>query len=672
MRVGSYSVSGAREPEAFGYVRRGPTNPTRHRKRALEPLCPRPGLRIDVVVESQSEGCCFAVTPWPCWHPARTVKILPVNQTRPIRWRAIPRKSVSPYFGPKPVRLERTAGPCTCAVPKGGEHRILRAATKSKASSCFARQGTGTADLPAHGSGTARQRRTETHGPGDRLQSPGNGTIRTPWMKKKLSGGKRPPAGCWTPVSRVGASHAVVTRKESTTTIPRPASPEYSPGRVPVSWSARPAASQKAGKAPAGGRPTGTIRSSHRANRFLLAGHASTTAPAKVPGPADGSDRTTIPGLRFQRSRSLSGPETPTGFSRLSTLKLAIVGSKEEFVSTVGSIMHTALNSTASETWSRELLEVSGSARGNPASLLKFLREAEEPPLPGKGATAALWSCLSEVAAVDLAAARTIEPHLDAAAIFDQAGMDLPVGAWGVFAAEDPRSRVEATRESDGSYSLSGTKAWCSLAGQLDYALVTAHVPEGRQAFAVDLRVPGVRAQAGTWVSQGLAQIESGPLHLDRVPAVPVGDVDWYLRRAGFAWEGMGVASCWFGGATGLYRTLHAHLESRSPDQLALAWLGEADRLLAAARNSLDIAAAQVDANSCGWIQGHRLRGQLAHLGNRLLEICQAALGPAPLAFDEDHARRVADLTIYLRQHHASRDDAALGSLLLEEGNCSW
>lgn len=41
------------------------------------------------------------------------------------------------------------------------------------------------------------------------------------------------------------------------------------------------------------------------------------------------------------------------------------------------------------------------------------------------------------------------------------------------------------------------------------------------------------------------------------------------------------------------------------------------------------------------------------------------ALGPAPLAFDEDHARRVADLELYVRQHHAERDLAQLGSAVL-------
>lgn len=141
--------------------------------------------------------------------------------------------------------------------------------------------------------------------------------------------------------------------------------------------------------------------------------------------------------------------------------------------------MPTPLSSPETETWLRALLDVAGSARGNPIPVLGFLREAGNPPPPGHGETATLWSYLSEVAAVDLAAARTLEPHLDAAAILDQANMEFPGGAWGVFAAENLLARVEATREPDGTYWLSGTKAWCSLAGEVDHAIITAHVPEG-------------------------------------------------------------------------------------------------------------------------------------------------------------------------------------------------
>ena len=42
------------------------------------------------------------------------------------------------------------------------------------------------------------------------------------------------------------------------------------------------------------------------------------------------------------------------------------------------------------------------------------------------------------------------------------------------------------------------------------------------------------------------------------------------------------------------------------------------------------------------------------------------ALGPAPLTQEEPYARRVADLRVYVRQHHAERDDATLGARLLE------
>ena len=39
------------------------------------------------------------------------------------------------------------------------------------------------------------------------------------------------------------------------------------------------------------------------------------------------------------------------------------------------------------------------------------------------------------------------------------------------------------------------------------------------------------------------------------------------------------------------------------------------------------------------------------------------ALGPRPLALDADHARRVAELQLYVRQDHAERDLEVLGNL---------
>jgi hypothetical protein len=42
------------------------------------------------------------------------------------------------------------------------------------------------------------------------------------------------------------------------------------------------------------------------------------------------------------------------------------------------------------------------------------------------------------------------------------------------------------------------------------------------------------------------------------------------------------------------------------------------------------------------------------------------ALGAGPLAADGDHPRRVADLTLYLRQSHAELDLEELGRLWLD------
>ena len=66
------------------------------------------------------------------------------------------------------------------------------------------------------------------------------------------------------------------------------------------------------------------------------------------------------------------------------------------------------------------------------------------------------------------------------------------------------------------------------------------------------------------------------------------------------------------------------------------------------------------------------MRGLVARSVDEVLTRVGHALGPAPLALETRHARRVADLTLYVRQHHAERDDAALGARLLAAGAPSW
>ncbi|PTU55162.1 Acyl-CoA dehydrogenase, C-terminal domain [Cellulosimicrobium cellulans] len=303
-------------------------------------------------------------------------------------------------------------------------------------------------------------------------------------------------------------------------------------------------------------------------------------------------------------------------------------------------------------------------------------------PFPGDGRTAELWGALASLAATDVGAARVVEPHLDALAILGQVPVPValdavgagPDSTWGVYAAEGPGVRLEA-HERDGAWVLSGTKPWCSLAADLSHALVTAWTDAGRRLFAVALRAPGVVPADGPWVARGLAQVVSAAVRFDDVPAVPVGAPGWYLERPGFAWGGIGVAACWWGGAVGLARTQRDALAAREPDQLALAHLGATDRALAAGRAVLAEAASAVDAGVDGpdaSLLARRVRGVVAEVVEEVQRRCAHALGPGPLTTDERFARRVADLGLYVRQHHAERDDASLGRALLAHGTTAW
>ena len=238
-----------------------------------------------------------------------------------------------------------------------------------------------------------------------------------------------------------------------------------------------------------------------------------------------------------------------------------------------------------------------------------------------------------------------------------------------MFAAESGDARLEAISTETG-WVLRGTKPWCSLAGELSHALVTAFIDEShRQLFAVDMRAPGVHPQGNEWFARGLPHVVSGPVDFEDVPAVPVGESGWYLSRPGFAWGGMSVAACWWGAARGVASALVAPARSERADQLALVHLGRVDAALWAARATLAEAADLIDRGVSPQVDerllAERVRAVVVDAAALTLAEADAALGPGPLVKDEDHARRVADLHLYLRQHHGLRDSARIGRLLV-------
>jgi hypothetical protein len=130
----------------------------------------------------------------------------------------------------------------------------------------------------------------------------------------------------------------------------------------------------------------------------------------------------------------------------------------------------------------------------------------------------------------------------------------------------------------------------------------------------------------------------------------------------------MGVAAAWHGGARGLRTTLVRGSAGRTGD-LAAMHVGAVDAVLYASEAALTGAAALIDAGQAeggaGQVLGLRVRAAVADAAERTIRQVGHALGPAPLAFEEEHARRVADLELYIRQHHAERDLARLGGAVL-------
>ncbi|MGB0100045.1 MAG: acyl-CoA dehydrogenase family protein [Nocardioides sp.] len=309
-------------------------------------------------------------------------------------------------------------------------------------------------------------------------------------------------------------------------------------------------------------------------------------------------------------------------------------------------------------------------------------------PTPGQGRTRERWSALAALGAGDLAVARTVEPHLDAIAILSEsAHPDLGEAAgrdatWGVFAAEGRGARLCAAPgpghgpSAPNGWRLDGTKPWCSLAEVLDRALVTAWIDEDRRGlFAVSLRQPGVRVEAVPWVSHGLQTVRSPPTSYRSADATLLGGPEWYLQRDGFAWGGIGVAAVWYGGAVGIARRLHRQSVDRELDQIGWAHLGTVDASLHAARAVLLESADLIDAGGAraraGELLALRVRQVVVDAVELTIRAADHALGPGPLALEEEHAARVSDLRVYVRQHHAERDAAALGRAACGGGDAS-
>jgi alkylation response protein AidB-like acyl-CoA dehydrogenase len=296
-------------------------------------------------------------------------------------------------------------------------------------------------------------------------------------------------------------------------------------------------------------------------------------------------------------------------------------------------------------------------------------------PLPGAGVTQERWAAFADLAEEDLSLARLGEGHADALAILAELGSPPPAAGsrLGVWAANPPGPNVTATRQG-GTWMLRGTKQYCSGARSCTHALVTAAADDGQRLFVV--ATDELEPHADSWPATGMAGSDTLDVGFPGVTAQPVGPPDGYTNRPGFSHGGVGVAACWYGGARGVARALLNAASKRDIGPHALAHLGSVDVALRTARAALGQAADEIDADPddlCGEgpLRALHVRALIEAVATDVLGRTGRALGAGPLSHHEAHSRAVADLTVYLRQHHAERDLARLGELVAQRG-AAW
>ena len=296
--------------------------------------------------------------------------------------------------------------------------------------------------------------------------------------------------------------------------------------------------------------------------------------------------------------------------------------------------------------------------------LIDQLRALAEPPLPGGGKTAARHKHLVEIAQRNLSLARLAEAHFDAISILAEAGRNpVPGAVYGVWASEIPG---QALVLSDGK--LFGRKRFCTGAGLLDRALITATEPRD-SLIDIDLRATAhsFTVDSTEWITPAFRETSTATVTFNSTAfsAVDIiGPPRWYLDRPGF-WPGaVGPAACWAGGALGL---VDWAVGQKRNDPHTLAHLGalQADAWLL--RTTLARAGEEIDSQPQNAVANHKLALIVRHLVEitcaDILTRLGRAYGPHALAFDPDVSRRYAEVELYIRQFHAERDLESLGAV---------
>ncbi len=288
-----------------------------------------------------------------------------------------------------------------------------------------------------------------------------------------------------------------------------------------------------------------------------------------------------------------------------------------------------------------------------------------------------LFDCLRLVGRANLSLGRLFEGHVNALLLIDRYGDDeqraMLAGhlrrskLFGVWNTEPPPGM--SVQCDDGNWTLSGAKYYATGAGFLDFAVVTARLPDGqRQMFLAPVGGVRDRADLSTWKTSGMRATVSGTFDFSNLPISLhefLGEPDDYEREPMFTAGAWRFTAVQLGGIEALIQLTRQHICQTGADRDALqrARFGQAVAHARTAYLWVKEAANRAEMGSIDDAVPFVLmtRGVVEDAALRVIEAAQRGVGTRAFFTGNPIDRAIRDLQLYLRQPapDQARDRAA-------------
>ncbi|MGI8577872.1 MAG: hypothetical protein ACR2KG_08110 [Nocardioidaceae bacterium] len=278
------------------------------------------------------------------------------------------------------------------------------------------------------------------------------------------------------------------------------------------------------------------------------------------------------------------------------------------------------------------------------------------------GPLAELTASLVAVARVDLCLARLVEGHADAMRILQEAEVAPLDGVYGVWASRSLGTGVTADQVLDG-WQLDGELRFASGVDLIDRALVPAWI-DAEHHVLLDIPTSVVTAVPDSWKTTAMDASRSFTVRLPSVTveARSVGSTDFYLNRPGFVVGGLCVAAVWVGGARQLADLVSASLRPFPTTPHQQRHVGLIEQAAWTVQSLLEHAVAELGpTDEAVSAQIARVRTAVVTACDEIIAQVPIVVGPGGLSRNVRLGRALADLAIYIRQHHLDIELSRIG-----------